>query len=340
MPLFLILPISEIVITHTADGGHLVSMSSLWIPPVFSQFVWLCEEMHSACTNSINETATTTDSLLLLLLLLLLQVLRNSVVYEQRHIVRYGDFIGSVVDHELHYILRFSDGARIRVHETAVNCFKLREAIPSDWSGDEFYEGTVISGDARSLAYRAPEAIVRWHTADSKSAAGRTHIDEEVDFLPFFLNETAKHNAIWLAGLRRRTKVDLLVEEMIPIRAKFHMMETDVKDTGSGRPSTILGTDLQKLQSIHPYPWSFCSIRDIFQYTLRPEDKLYDMAHFGNLEGLFYRHMTGQDLTSAQFHVSSSQAANNDSSGQLSTDSQPKASPESSKPSPYHVPLN
>uniref|UniRef100_A0A0V0JBB3 Uncharacterized protein n=1 Tax=Schistocephalus solidus TaxID=70667 RepID=A0A0V0JBB3_SCHSO len=276
--------------------------------------------------------------------------LRPCVLWDssyRSHIVRYGDFIGSVVDHELHYILRFSDGARIRVHETAVNCFKLREAIPSDWSGDEFYEGTVISGDARSLAYRAPEAIVRWNTADSKLTSGRTLTDEEIDFLPFFLNETPQHNAIWLASLRRRTKVDLLVEELIPIRAKFHLMEMDVKDIGSGRPSTVLGTDVQKLQSIHPYPWSFCSVRDIFQYTIRPEDKIYDVAHFGNMEGLFYRHMTGQDLTSAQFDVPHSQSsseagetANNDPHTRLSTDSQSKAFPESSKPSPYHVPLS
>ncbi|KAL7057614.1 hypothetical protein AAHC03_016828 [Spirometra sp. Aus1] len=263
------------------------------------------------------------------------------------HIVRYGDFIGSVVDHELHYILRFSDGARIRVHETAVNCFKLREAIPTDWSGDEFYEGTVISGDARSLAYRAPEAIVRWNTADSKSTSGKTPNGEEVDFLPFFLNETPRHNAIWLAGLRRRTKVDLLVEELIPIRAKFHLMEMDVKDIGGGRPSTILGNDVRKLQSVHPYPWSFCSVRDIFQYTIRPEDKLYDVAHFGNMEGLFYRHMTGQDLTSAQFDVASTQSfsqaeenTNRDPRSRPFTDGEPKASTVSSKPSPYHVPLN
>ncbi len=101
---------------------------------------------------------------------------------------------------------------RVRVHESSVTWFRPLEASPNVPIEDQFFEGATIRGDARNLAFVELGACVDWRVEGT---------DVTAKFLPAFLTETKRHNAVWLAGLKRKTRVDLFVEKVIHVRAEF-----------------------------------------------------------------------------------------------------------------------
>ncbi len=99
------------------------------------------------------------------------------------------------------------------MHESSVEWFRYETDIENDWGMDQLFEGAVIHGDARNLRYVASDSVVEWKPSEDA--------DQSVRFLPVFLKDTKRHNALWLYGLRSRSRVTVVVEKVIPVMARF-----------------------------------------------------------------------------------------------------------------------
>lgn len=115
-----------------------------------------------------------------------------------------------------------------------MGCFYTVGISSSDnLDSDLVFEGAFIRGDARHLltCVNGPCAITtaEWNLEEEEDggSGGTRRAATRVDFLPVFLQETKRYNAVWLAALRSRTQVDLFVERVIPVQAKFFRLSPE-----------------------------------------------------------------------------------------------------------------